>query len=203
MTPASVPRLFPGQTIVCLASGPSLTKSDVQSVQGRVPVVAVSNTYTLAPWADVLFSCDAKWWRWHEAQTTTFPGLKYTLDARLNRPDVQWLRTTGHEGLELDPTGVRTGRSSGYQAINIAVHLGASRIVLLGYDMHGDHFFGSHPDRSRPPFSLCMRLWPSIVEPLKAAGVEVINATPGTALTVFPQVPIAQALPQRVEASVC
>lgn len=192
-TVVSVPRLFPGQTIVCLASGPSLTTADVQFVRGRAPVVAVSDTFKLAPFADVLYSCDAKWWNWHP-QTVAFPGLKYTLDRRLNRSDVQRLETMGHEGLELNPTGVRTGRNSGYQAVNIAVHLGASRVLLLGYDMHGDHFFGSHPDKSRPPFQLCMKLWPTIVEPLQAAGVDVVNCTPGSALTIFPQMRIEEAL---------
>ena len=92
------------------------------------------------------------------------------------------------------PTGVKTGRNSGYQALNIAVHLGASRVLLLGYDMHGDHFFGSHPDKSRPPFALCLKLWPTIVAPLKKAGVEVVNCTPNSALTIFPQMPLREAL---------
>lgn len=190
---ASVPRLFPGQTIVCLASGPSLTKADVEFVRGKAPVVCVSDTYRLAPWANVLHSCDAKWWNWHP-QTVEFQGLKYTLNKRLNRLDVERLKTTGHEGLELDPTGVRTGRNSGYQALNIAVHLGASRVVLLGYDMHGDHFFGSHPDKSRPPFAIASALWPTIVQPLIDAGVEVINATRNTALVCFRKMSLEEAL---------
>ncbi len=192
-TAVAVPRLFPGQTIVCLASGPSLTKADVEFVRGKVPVVCVSDTYRLAPWANVLHSCDAKWWNWHP-KTVDFAGLKYTLDKRLNRPDVQRLKTTGHEGLELDPIGVRSGRNSGYQALNIAVHLGASRVVLLGYDMHGDHFFGSHPDQSRPPFRIAMSLWPTVVQPLIDVGVEVINATRNTALTCFRQLSLEKAL---------
>ena len=41
---------------------------------------------------------------------------------------------TGEEGLELDPTGLRNGQNSAYAAINLAVHMGARTVVLLGVD---------------------------------------------------------------------
>lgn len=189
MTPkpsyARVERLWPGSTVVCLGSGPSLTKADVESVRGRARVIAVNDTYRLAPWADVLYACDSKWWRWHKG-VPTFAGLRYSLDLRAQAFGVSVLRNSGMTGLEPDPSALKTGHNSGYQAINLAVHLGAERIVLLGYDMRGDHFFGSHPDQSRPPFALCLKRFQTLVEPLAAAGVTVINASRKTALTVFP-----------------
>jgi hypothetical protein len=181
-----VPRLWPESLIVCLGTGPSLSGADVQRVQGQ-RVIAINNAYQLAPWADVLYACDVKWWRWHHG-APTFAGRKYMLQPSCAAyPEVQALRNTGPAGLETDPSGLRTGHNSGYQAINLAVHLGARRIVLLGYDMQGDHFFGRHPDQSKPPFHRCLPVFATLLDPLAALGVTVFNCTRRTALTCFPQ----------------
>jgi hypothetical protein len=188
----TVPRLWPGSTVVCLGTGPSLTTEDVAYVRGKARVIAVNDAVTLAPDADVLYACDFKWWHWHRG-APAFQGLKFALTKHAERyPGVTVLRNTGDTGLERDPSGLKTGKNSGYQAINLAVHLGAARVILLGYDMtatgrKGGHFFGAHPDQSMPPFALCLRHFASLVAPLATAGVEVLNCTRQTALTVFPQ----------------
>lgn len=205
-TASLVLRLWPGETVVCIASGPSLTKEDVDYVRGKARVIVVNSSYLLAPWADVLYACDAQWWRWNPT-AKDFAGLKYalTLDSRHYCPGVKVLENKGAEGLELKPTGIKHGRNGGYQAMNLAVHFGASRILLLGYDMQPgpnreEHWHGDHPNRHRSPYDVFRRMYPTIVEPLKAAGVEVVNCTRRTALTCFPQAPIDVALPLAREA---
>lgn len=204
----TVPRLCPrGGTVVCLGSGPSLTQADVDAVRGKATVVAINDAFRLAPWAEVLYACDAKFYYWHWLKgAREFAGLKFALDAAARRySGVTVLKKTGETGLELDPTGLRAGRNSGYQAINLAVHLGAARIVLLGYDMRSngkDHFFGQHPDSSKPPFSICLQRFETLVEPLRAAGIEVVNCTPESALTCFPMRPLREALLARELAEV-
>jgi hypothetical protein len=193
--PVMVPRLWPQGTIVCVGTGPSLTADDVEYVRGKADaVIVVNDAYKLAPWADVLYACDSKWWDWHKG-VPAFQGLKYTLQSRAAKwPGVQVLTHRGESGLDLDPSAVRTGKNSGYQAINVAVHLGARRVILLGYDMRGTHWFGNHPDGSKPPFALCLTYFQTLVEPLHEAGVEVINCTRKTALTMFPQMTLQEAL---------
>ena len=198
---ASVPRLWPESTIVCVGGGPSLTLEDVATVQGKaLHVIAINDAYRLAPWADVLYAADAKWWRHHAGAPSFRGGLKYTLQAEARRwPGVQVLRNTGQEGLERDPRGLKTGRNGGYQAINLAVHLGARRVLLLGYDMRSggrgkSHWFGDHPWGGESPYVTFRRMFGTIVEPLKAAGVEVINCSRETALDVFPRMALADAL---------
>lgn len=106
-------------------------------------------------------------------------------------------------GIDPDPTGLRTGKNSGYQAVNLAVHLGASRIVLLGFDMQaartGDHFFGQHRypgavNTRAETFRDFREAFETAVEPLQRLGVEVVNASPGSALTAFPQASLEEAL---------
>lgn len=199
ITYASVPRLWPNATIVCLGGGPSLTRADVDACRGRAHVIAINDAYHLAPWADVLYACDRAWWHAHP-DAYRFTGLQYSLTARPSEsPSVGILKKTGMLGLDLDPCGLRTGHNGGYQAINLAVHLGASRIVLLGYDMQRGpnreaHWHPPRPQEISSPFSLFLSAFPSLVDPLKQAGVAVVNCSRRTALRCFPQAALADVL---------
>ena len=199
----AVPRAWPGATVVCIATGPSLTAEDVEYVRGKARAIAVNNAYTLAPWADVLYGCDAQWWHWHQG-VTTFAGAKWSLDHsawhtyRARYADVALLQKTGANGLEHSPTGLRSGRNSGYQAINLAVHYGAARIVLLGYDMQPSggrsHFFGEHPNGSKSPYHHFRAAFETLVKPLEKKGIDVVNCTRRSALTAFRQAPLRDVL---------
>lgn len=201
-------RRWPDSTIVCVASGPTLTADDLAQVRGRAPVVAVNDAIRLAPWADVLYSSDRGWWTFYDGMPG-FLGFKVSIGWKVGdatslwrRPSITVLRHTGTEGLEMDPTGLRSGWHSGYAAINLAVHLGARRIVLLGYTGGSSrgktHFFGRHPsglqESSEANYTTFRRVYQTLVAPLAAAGVTVVNATPGTLITAFPCAPIADAL---------
>lgn len=193
----SVPRLWPGETVVCLGSGPSLTAEDVDFCRGRARVIAVKDTVRLAPWADALYSGEIKWWK-HYGPSLAFEGLRYGIDHQDMRSYATVLKNTGMTGLETEPSGLRTGKNSGYQAINLAVHFGAARIVLLGYDMEAagsqQHFFGDHPYPRSDVFRDFVPLYDTLVEPLKALGVTILNASRRTALTAFDRCSLAEAL---------
>jgi hypothetical protein len=111
-------------------------------------------------------------------------------------PMAKTLRQAGELGLELDPSGLRHGSNGGFQAINLAYHFGANRIVLLGYDMKvkdfHTHWHGGHPGQNAQDFAPVLDMmrpkFQSLVEPLKAAGVEVLNATPDSALDCWPKI---------------
>jgi hypothetical protein len=98
---------------------------------------------------------------------------------------------TGADGLSRDPAKIHTGKNSGYAAIGLAYHLGAQRILLLGYDMKmsGDrrHWFGAHPKglevaSSYPDF---IGRFKTIVP--ESYGLEIWNLTRDTALHCFPR----------------
>lgn len=196
---STVPKIWPNSTVVCLASGPSLTQADVDRCRGVAKVIAIKDSIRMAAWAPVLYACDAKWWIAHP-ETKAYPGLKYGLEVPRDRPDVQILRNTGDTGLERQPDGIKNGRNSGYQAINVAVHLGASRVILLGYDMRPasdgqHHFFGAHSySTAAPPYQLFIERFETLPEGLRRAGVTVVNATQGSALPYFPLVSLDEAL---------
>lgn len=194
-----VPRIWVGCTVVCIAGGPSLTPAQVDRCRGT-RMIAVNDACRLAPWADFLYGCDLKWWRWHKG-VAAFDGVRVTLDKRVvaEYPGIKLLENTGIEGLEDAPTGLRTGRNSGYQAVGLAVQLGAARILLLGYDMKPmdgrAHWFGDHPRPTLPAdYVAWLKAWGTITAPLAVAGVEVINCTPDSALDVFERRDLADCL---------
>ena len=202
---ARAKRLWPDSTIVCVGTGPSLTQADVDFCRGKARVIAVNDAYRLAPWADVLYACDGRWWDWHKG-VKEFRGLKFGMTIRKHlHADVIRLRNAGSKGLCLESDGLCTGRNSGYQAINLAVHLGAARILLLGYDMTRDrngrsHFFGEHPRQGLPsPYPAFRQMFPTLVKPLAQLGIEVINCTQATALETFPKQPLDEALRMPLE----
>jgi hypothetical protein len=59
------------------------------------------------------------------------------------------------------------------------------------------HWFGEHPRGAPPPFAKMLQAFPTLVAPLAARGVEVVNCTPTTALRTFPQRPLHECLAER------
>jgi hypothetical protein len=201
--------------VAVVASGPTLTDLAVAPLRGRVPVVAVNDAIRLVPWADVLYSSDRRWWAvvGPSRAVQAYTGVKVSIGWRPGdcspipkHPDVQVLTNTGEAGLEPDPGGLRTGRHSGYAAINLAVHLGARRILLLGYTLGRvwgkAHFFGAHPavlhQTTDQQYAQFRQAYVTLAPALQQRGIEVVNCTPSTHLHTFPNVPLADALAAEV-----
>lgn len=169
------------QTWCVIASGPSLNDADVDYIRqaredGRLAgVVAVSNVgIDKAPWADILVSYDAAWWRAYP-EAFEFKGEKYC-SQKLQEVD-QW------------KCPYFSGCNSGLMGMYIALERGADKIIMLGFDMHGSHYFGPHI-RSNGTLHL-KNSSEKIFNRHKAQfrqwrGCPVVNCTPGSALDFFP-----------------
>jgi hypothetical protein len=158
-------------------------------------VIAVNNAYTIAPWAEMCYFADARWWEWHKdkPEFRAFRGQKVTIfntGMMVRDPAVFMLEQAGTDGLSLSPRALSTGSNGGYQAINIATLAGARRVMLLGYDMR---FAGprSHWHAGHPIYVVEQRYhqyaarFVSMVPVLKSIGVEVVNCTPGSMIKCF------------------
>jgi hypothetical protein len=167
-----------------------------QAVAGkcrRFRTIAINNTFQLAPWADMLYAADVKWWTFTDWKS--FAGLKVTCDVTVFK-DLLHLRHTGDKGFDPDPGCVRTGRNSGYQAIHIAAHAGCKRILLCGFDMRGGHWHGPHKRPLRDDGNVYARWIPhfaTLKPELDRRGIEVINCTPGSALKCFSMMALDEA----------
>lgn len=202
-------QISPRWTDLCVvaATGPSLTQEVADRCKG-IQAIAVSDAFRLMPWADVLYSCDAKWWNHHNG-APRFRGEKWSCHGSANRNNkrdvarkygLNLVHGRDGDGFSLNPEFVHYGRNSGFQAINLAILFGARRVVLVGFDMRlvakRRHFFGDHegpltnygdPKRWLPEFAKAAKRLPP--------EIRIINCTPGSALTCFETADLDDALP--------
>lgn len=205
---STVERGWEGRTVVCIATGPSLTPEQIVQVRAAgVPTIVVNDAYQMAPFADLAYFADLKWWNWHKAKPEwkAFAGERCSIfvggnvaTAAPSDPQVHLLRSASEPGLSTKPGEICTGSNSGYQAINIATLAGAKRIVLVGYDCQArdgrHHYFGDHPDKSFAPYEAIRARFGDLVVPTSKLGVEILNATPGSRIGCFPMVTLAESL---------
>ncbi len=188
-----------------LASGPSLTREQCDYVRGKCRVIAVNNqgidtecdgllVPAFAPWADVLYAADTRWWLTYKERALAFAGRKVTIRDRNGLPDsVELLQVSPTAPFDTRPTHLVTGGNSGYQAVHLAAHFGAKRIVLVGFDMkegknNRRHWFGNHPGslNARGNFIPWARQFKMLADYLEnKLRIDVINCTTDTALTCF------------------
>lgn len=200
-----------GGSVAILASGPSLTPDQCAAVRawrdaapGRY-AIAINTTFRLAPWADIFYACDGEWYRAMDNGVRYVDEVTALIDkARCWTQDrkaaddfgLHYIESSRAPGLSTDPRRINQGNNSGFQCINIAYHAGARRIILLGFDCKPGHWHKPHPSplSNSLPFERWKREFRALAADLKTTGVEVVNASPGTALKAFPLVDLKSAL---------
>jgi len=163
-------------TWAVLASGPSMNMQVASAVRGRCKVMAVSDSYRLAPWADALCSTDGAWWRFH-AEALAFAGQKFC-----TAPEWKPVR-----GVLRAETSLGNGTNSGLLACEVAVRLGACRLLLCGFDLGGTHFFGPHPTPLKNTTAERFEQFKKQFAAYRPRGVEILNCTPGSRLDCYPK----------------
>jgi hypothetical protein len=205
--PQTVPWWFDwrGECVAIVGAGPSAKREDVDQLHNRIHVIAVNESYRLAPWADAVYSCDLAWWKLHKG-LDDFPGLKLTHDAIACRTypalkRVQIESVTSDDILIDRPSYVGAGGNSGFQAMNLAIQFGATGIALIGIDCNlenGEHWHGRHPYHMNNPAPSNVKRWrkafDGVAEKLKNMGIDVVNCSAQSALTQYPKLTILQAL---------
>lgn len=137
-------------------------------------VGVVNNAYQLAPWADFIAATDSAWWRENPA-ALALPCRKFTMH-----------EVAGVERMKI--AALHKVCNSGVLALEVARALGATRIELYGFDMHGTHFFGGYNNglnnttvAQREQHFEQYRAWAKANR-----DIDVVNCTPGSALDCFP-----------------
>lgn len=184
------------KTVVCVAGGPSLLPDDVAFCRDRAFVIAINQSWQLAPWADVLYAADFGWWKTN-LDAASFQGVKL---ACKNQNSMMFgatvLKSLGYLGWSDDPMAVYDGGHSGYQAIQVAAHFGATRIVLLGYDVKAsaDLRKNWYVNPKTKPFDRWLDTYATLADAAQVRGIEIVNCSRDTALTVFPRQSLAEVL---------
>lgn len=190
-----VPLAHSGETVVLFATGPGLTKEVVDEVRpyhrsGRVRAFGINDAYRIVPYLDHLYACDPRWWDLHVKKGWVMDYLcdsMWTQDkATAKQYKLSWVAGAGEgDGVGLyDKARDRIfyGGNSGYQAINVALHMGFERMILCGYNMTIGHFFGEHegiPNTNLGTFI------PRFLNIQRQYRDRIVNCTPNTKLTAF------------------
>lgn len=179
-----------GRSVAVLCSGPSMTKEDADACRG-LKVIVTNTTFRMAPWADVLFAYDVAWWRvYHREVKEVFEGDGYSMHLGAEKYGATGLQGRGW----INGLG-----NSGACAIALAAYLGAERIIVLGADCStkdGLHWHGAHDGG----LGNCMSVKKWFAQFAKAGlyaasqGAQVINCSRKTALKIFPQISLEDAL---------
>ena len=174
--------------------GKSLTQEDVDYLRGKCRVIVINESYQLAPWADWLYAADHSWWdHYIEDVREKFAGELWT-QARENSTTRAGSREKDHaielrirycelqrgEGFSREAGKVFSGGSSGYQAMQLAVHMGAEQILLLGFDGYRGTWLQGRPKQFRreSPYSRWKKMYAYAD---KHCPVPIINCSPGSA----------------------
>lgn len=169
------------------------------------PCVVVNDNWRKAPWARALYACDGLWWDTHAAavRASGFSGELWTQDTEAAKRHGLNHVTGRHDRagrLSKEPGVITFGNNSGFQAMNLAYHWGARRLLLLGFDCkkgaQGNHWFGDHkpPLGNYNPYARWLEFFTTLAKDLAAEGVTVLNCSRDTALTCFPRATITEVL---------
>jgi len=188
-----------GETVFIVAGGPSVASQNTDLLKGR-KVIVINSSWQRLPWADILFFADDRWWREYSKQVLAgFPGRILTCAPESRHPRFMKLKRASLE-TRLHPVRdtVMVRRTSMTGALNVAMHLGAANIVLLGLDgktgangrlhHHAEYSLsmGHIEDtwQEQRQDLVCARV------SLKAKNIYVVNSSPASALLdIWPFVP--------------
>jgi len=189
-----------GERCYIIGGGPSVALTDCSNLPGRI--IAINEAgLSVRPDADILFFADYRWYSWNKERLDLFKGKRivttwtggrrhpitddrlYVLERIRKNSMPQW-------PLSQEPDKL-SGWCSGGQSINLAYHLGAKQIVLIGFDMNDQGKANFHLKHQAPPLrdrkkDKFIPAITSLKPGLDRAHVHVVNCTPGSALTCFP-----------------
>jgi hypothetical protein len=174
-------------TVVCLASGPSLTPEDCALVeQSGHRTFAVNNTWEMARFCHVIYAGDLKWWSQYN-DVIDIGADRWTCNRVASELfGINWHRISS------------SNFNSGQRAIQFAIEKGAKRVILLGYDCQltggKTHHHGDHVEGLQNPNAQKMVKWSLQFSLINTRGTEVINCSRETSLDCFPRKPLEECL---------
>jgi hypothetical protein len=172
---------FRNKTVICVGSGPSLTRADCDLIEkSGFSIIAINDSWRAVRSAHVLYAGDYNWWKLNhnivdiraERWTSSHSANSEFGINLFNRKNVEW-----HSGL---------------RAVEFAEYQNAVRVILVGYDYsvaHGSHWHGDHKHHLLGnPNELKCKKWRNQMRALSCStNIEIINCSRETALTCFPR----------------
>lgn len=180
---------------VVIGTGPSLTQEQVD-LASRYRTFGANRAFEFG--VDVLHGCNYQFWDHYWPQIRELPCHKWTTRPELDGkyPGLNYIEERWIPGLSVDKSYIAAHHGTGPQLVNLAYHYGCEAILLIGWDMRHKgrrHYFGEYPD---PCYHITRNLGPDgeltgLIREMETIrpedyGIEIVNCTPGSAMTCFP-----------------
>lgn len=195
-------RIYEGETAAIIGTGPSLTDSQLEQVS-HLRKFGVNNAFRLG--LDVHLACNWQWWDRYWPEISDYDCYKWTPRlASAENYGLNYIEERWEDGLSTDPSYICAHHGSGPQIVNLALHYGIKKMILIGWDMRYPgkvnnrqytgkrHYFGEyekelqHWPRTGPNGELAGLIKEMETIYPEDYGIEIINCTPGSAMTCFP-----------------
>ncbi len=184
------PPLYAGQDVFVIGGGPSFRGFDTSRFIGRHVIAINSSAYSCRHLGATLFFADHTWIKPRQRFVASWDGLVVTdtWDSKLLCSRALYIEPVPNApDFFVGESRIKSSPSCGHNAISLAICASARRVILLGYDMRP----GSHHDdyEEDTPASIytndfipAFAGWDAAA---KRVGVDIVNATPGSALKEF------------------
>jgi hypothetical protein len=204
-------------TVCCIGTGPSLKPEQIEVARRKgYRLFGCNLVYQVVPDLEVLYGCNYDWWEtyWkpdpNNPEVAGAPPVKDHLSQKwttnveaANEFRINWIAEKFGFGLCEDKHVIHHGHGSGYSLVSLAHKLGATRVLLLGYDLKYDknyngksHQIGNSPRHYFGEYPKHLQHWPSVrvkngehvelvhlYRTIKTQGlIEIINCSPDSAL---------------------
>lgn len=198
------PIFTPDDTVFVLGGGPSLKDMDLEKIKSY-PVIGTNASVFLGDWVDIVFFGDERFYSWHPEALENFSNRVITCAVQLkNHQKFEYLEKVpaSEQTKKADPIVwnkkkiawfTNKGGNAGSSAVALACKMGAKQIILLGFDFktkegrHNYHDYHNHTPDKNIYQNEFLTHFKRLAEETERLGIQVINATPDSALDVFPK----------------
>jgi hypothetical protein len=204
------PKDWGDKPVAIVGGGPSLKGFDFERLKDRFTIVAVNASMFDIPFADAGFTIDNRAMRewWPRLLGISYPQF-YAVPHHILRlaggpPTRQMNFIRRQQGAELTtmPSRITAGGTSGFGALHLAFLRGAKKIVLFGFDYssgngqwhHNEGHYTFQQQQDAAQWQRWAKNFDRAAVILKGHNVEVINASPESAIQAFPKCSIEEAV---------
>lgn len=189
----NIPQEWVGERAYVLCNGESIRgqRHLIPQLKGRI--VAIKEAMLLRPDADVWFIAAEKK---VDICVPMFPQFKGAYVVARNKVPQDYpayvkrlCRTKDHTQWNQIPNHV-CGYDSGTSAIDVAIHFGATEVVVLGMDMTGNRWCNGELAHPMPVIPRAHHLkhqsvLPALAKDARRKGIRIVNVSPTSVVTAF------------------
>jgi len=199
-----VPDMWRGAEVFLIGGGASLVGFDFAPLRGR-HVIGCNDAFIKlgAEVVPVSVFGDGAWYFAHKADCIAYPGLLITCAPECyGYPNLHATSRKMNEVTSMGSDALGWHFNTGALAIQLAASMGASRIVLLGYDMkcaankRHNNWYREKDDNTDAHYQRFLRCFADFQGQFKTVfpDVEVLNAGPDSVLTGYKMVELGMVL---------